>query len=287
MKGLLNRLLFKFIHQQWNIAIAERDNNLRLKNIHWIKHSYSDRWFADPFIISESRDSYIVLVEEFMRDSKKGRLARLTISKGDFRILSNETVLDLPTHLSFPNPISVDGEMYIYPENGQSGKTLYYEYGETLHNPQELSPLPLADAVIFKNENTYYLLYTIGKECNGNVLQVACADTLFGNYKHIQEIKFSDNIARRAGNVFEWEGRIISPAQVCNKEYGEGVSLQEIVFVGDDIQIKEITRLEPPTKDYPDGFHTYNVFKNQVVIDGYIYKYPFLRSMYYKLRRFI
>lgn len=287
MKGLLNRLVFKFIHQQWNIAIAERDNNLRLKNIHWIKHSYSDRWFADPFIISESRDSYIVLVEEFMRDSKKGRLAKLTISKGDFRILSNETVLDLPTHLSFPNPISVDGEMYIYPENGQSGKTLYYEYGETLHNPQELSSLPLADAVIFKKDNTYYLLYTIGKECNGNVLQVACADTPLGNYKHFQEIKFSDNIARRAGNVFEWEGRIISPAQVCNKEYGEGVSLQEIVFVGDDIQIKEITRLEPPTKDYPDGFHTYNVFKNQVVIDGYIYKYPFLRSIYYKLRRFI
>lgn len=288
MKGLLNRLVFKFIHQRWNIAIAERNEDLSLRNIHWVQHSYTDRWFADPFIISESQDSYIVLVEEFMRDPKKGRLARLTISKGDFRILSNETVLDLPTHLSFPNPIFVDGEMYIYPENGQSGKTLYYEYGEMLHNPQELSPLPLADAVIFKNENTYYLLYTIGKECNGNVLHVACADKPFGNYKHIQEIQFSDNIARRAGNVFEWEGRIISPAQVCNKEYGEGVSLQEIKVDGGKLIFNEIKRFSPPSPLYSKGFHTYNVWrKDIVVIDGYKYGCDFIRNLYWLIRKYI
>lgn len=287
MKGLLNRLLFKFIHQQWNIAIAERDSNLRLKNIHWIKRSYSDRWFADPFLINELPDSYVVLVEEFMRDSKKGRLARLTISKDDYKILSNETILDLPTHLSFPNPICVEGKMYIYPENGQSGKTLYYEYGETLHNPQELSPLPLADTVIYKKDSTYYMLYTIGKECNGNVLHVACSDMPFGNYKHIQEIKFSDNIARRAGNVFEHDGRILSPAQVCNHKYGEGISLQEVIFNEDELQFKETIRFKPPTKEYPEGFHTYNVYKNKVVIDGYKYTHPLLRKLYFGIRRIV
>lgn len=288
MKYLINKFLFKYVSQRWNIAIAEQNEDLSLRNIHWVQHSYSDRWFADPFIISESQVSYIVLVEEFMRDSKKGRLARLTISKDNFRILSNETVLDLPTHLSFPNPISVDGEMYIYPENGQSGKTLYYEYGETLHNPQELSPHPLADAVIFKNDNTCYLLYTIGKECNGNVLQVACADTPFGIYKHIQEIQFFDNIARRAGNVFEWGGKVISPAQVCNKEYGEGVSLQEIKVDDGKLIFNEIKRFFPPSPIYSKGFHTYNVWRNGiVVIDGYKYGSDFIHNLYWLIRKYI
>ncbi len=288
MRKLINNFLFKFVHQQWNIAIAERSSDLRLTNIHWVQHSYLDRWFADPFIISESSESYTVLVEEFMRDTKKGRIARLTISKSDYRILANETILDLSTHLSFPNPISVDGILYVCPENGNSGKTYYYEYGKVLRNSQELSPLPLADAVIFKYGSTYYLLYTIGKDCNGNVLHVACSDTPLGNYMHCQEIVFSDNIARRAGNVFELEGRLISPAQVCNNEYGEGVSLQEIIFADGRFVLNEIKRIFPPSSLYSKGFHTYNVWQNDiVVIDGYKYGCNFIHNFYWYIRRFI
>jgi hypothetical protein len=33
--------------------------------VNWMKHSYKDRWFADPFILDVTDDEIIVLVEEW------------------------------------------------------------------------------------------------------------------------------------------------------------------------------------------------------------------------------
>ncbi len=290
LKKHIRRLLFKFIHQQWNIAIAELNTDLTLKNVRWLKHAYSDRWFADPFIIAETKDMFTVLVEEYMRDEKKGRIACLTISKKDCSLFDNKTILDLPSHLSFPIYMISGNHIYVYPENGASGKTMYYEFKEnSLNNPKLFSELPLADPVVFYQNDSYYLLYTIGdKGCNGNELLISIADKPMGPYTPYASAIFEDNIARRAGNIFEWNGRLISPAQVCNKQYGEGVSLQEIIF--DDskhIKFKEIKRLYPFNKEYSEGLHTYNVFNNYVVIDGYKYNSPFLRRAYYFFRSFL
>ena len=32
-------------------------------HIHWLKHSYTDRWFADPFILDFNDEEIIVLFE--------------------------------------------------------------------------------------------------------------------------------------------------------------------------------------------------------------------------------
>lgn len=40
----------------------------------------------------------------------------------------------------------------------------------------------------------------------------------------------------------------------------------------------------PPTKMYSEGFHTFNVFGDKVVIDGYRYGSKFLHDLYFKIR---
>ena len=268
--SIIRKILQRYVLQDWNIAIAERNDDLSLKNIRWMKHNYNDRWFADPFIIDDTEDAYIVLVEEYMHATRLGRLARLTVSKKDCCLLKNETILDIETHLSFPNPIIVDGKVYIYPENGAAGNTKYYAYGKELKQEGVLSELPLADATITEMKGQYYIFATLGEECNGNNLRVYKSNAPLSCYMECQQIRFKDNTARRAGNVFEWNGQLISPAQVCNNDYGEGVSLQVLEENDGQISLKEIKRMMPPTKDYPEGFHTYNVYKdNVVVIDGY------------------
>lgn len=286
IKNYIKSLLYKYVYQDWNIAIAERDENLDLHNIKWLKHTYKDRWFADPFIIDDTDEAYIVLVEEYMHSTRLGRLARLTVSKKDCLLIKNETILDLKTHLSFPNPILVNGKIYVYPENGAAGKTKYYTYGKELDLKGVLSELPLADATITKISGHYYILATLGKECNGDKLRIYKSYSPLTDYVDCQQIRFPDNIARRAGNVFEWNGQLISPAQVCNNDYGEGVSLQVLEERYGQISLKEIKRMMPPTKDYPEGFHTYNVYKdNVVVIDGYRYGCKFLHNLYFKIRK--
>lgn len=284
MKSLLNKLIFNNIHRHWNLAIADIDDELNPYNIKWMKHEYNDRWFADPFIIDDTLDSFIILAEEFMRDDRKARLAKLTVSKNDCKLLNNETVLNLDTHLSFPNFIDVEGKIYVYPENGRSGKTNYYEFGTPLKRVGELSPLPLADAVIQEIGGNYYLFFTLGSECNGNRLLVHVANNPFGPYEPKQEIVFKDNTARRAGRMFKFENRLISPAQICNSSYGEGVCLQEVLFYGNLLKLQEIQRIYPSSKEYPSGLHTFNVFGSHVVIDGYRFKYPFLSKIYFFMR---
>lgn len=34
-------------------------------NIHWMKHDYKDRWFADPYLLEVTDNHIVVLVEEF------------------------------------------------------------------------------------------------------------------------------------------------------------------------------------------------------------------------------
>lgn len=284
MKNLINRLLFKYIHQQWNIAIADIGNDLSPSNVHWIRHNYSDRWFADPFIIDEDETCFIVLVEEYMQTVKRGRVARLTISKGDFSITNNETILDLPTHLSFPNTIKVNEKIYLYPENGASGHTLFYNYGDKLEVAGKLSELPLSDAVIHKFGDSYYLFFTIGDQCNGKVLTIYRSSEPFGNYQSFQEFTFSENIARRAGKIFIWGEKLISPAQVCNNQYGEGVSLQEVSLEDDKFKFVEIKRIYPFSDEYNQGLHTYNTFGSHVIIDGYKFRCLELRKLYFKTR---
>ncbi len=285
MKNIIYRFLFNYIHRHWNIAIASVSDDLIPSNVKWMKHNYHDRWFADPFIIEENDETLVILVEEFMRNQKKARLARLKVDKFDCVLLENETILELSTHLSFPIFITIDDRTYLYPENGRAGKTDYYEYGRVLRLEGELSQKPLADAVIKRFGEKYFLFYTVGKECNGNRLIINSSVNPWGPYEPLQEIVFSENIARRAGNMFVWNKRIISPAQICNNAYGEGVSLQEVKFVNGRFEIEEVKRIYPSSQQYPNGLHTFNVFGSKVVLDGYKYKFPFLSRIYFKVRK--
>ncbi len=284
MLRLINNFFFYIIHRQWNIAIADCDDNLCFKNIKWMKHDYKDRWFADPFIVDETADTFIILAEEYMRDDRKARLAKLTVSRDDCKLLNNETVLNLDTHLSFPNFIDINGEIYVYPENGRSGKTKYYKLDVPMKCAGELSPLPLADAVIQEIGGNYYLFFTLGSECNGNRLLVHVSKNPFGPYEPKQEIVFQDNVARRAGRMFKSGDKLISPAQICNNSYGEGLCLQEVVLDGELLKFQEIRRIYPSSKEYPNGLHTFNVYGNHVVIDGYRFRHQMLSRAYFSLR---
>ena len=129
------------------------------------------------------------------------------------------------------------------------------------------------------------MLATLNHECNGNILRVYKSDRQFDGYREVQRIEFGDNIARRAGAVFEVDGKLISPAQICNNAYGEGVSMQEVVYNDGRFSFVELRRDYPLSNKYKEGYHTYNVFNNNtIIIDGYRYGSKILRKIYLKIR---
>ena len=289
MKSLLKEYQSRLIDARWNIGIAETNDDLTIRNIRYIKHNhkFNESWFADPFVIEETDRDYIILAEEMLVDKSRGRIVRLTVNKTDMELSDFDVLLDLDTHLSFPNYIKTEDGVFIYPENGASGELSFYRYGKTLEKCGKVLEEAVFDSTIFSVEGSYYLLATEVANPNGNVLSVFVSGKPLSGYRKIQEISFSDNIARRAGNVFMNRGRLISPAQVCNKYYGEGLSFQEITVKDGRLSLEETKRMFPQGKMLSPGFHTWNflpVSRNKVVVDGYRFGSKFFHDFYFKIR---
>ena len=219
----------------------------------------------------------------------KGRIVRLTVRKSDMFLTDCEVLLDIETHLSFPNFLKVGPDVFIYPENGASGTLSCYKYGNTLEKCGVVLNQPVYDSTICLADGVYYLLCTEKTNPNGNILSVYGSSNPFSGYEKIQEIVFSDSIARRAGNVFHWNGNLISPAQICNKYYGEGLSFQQIAVKGGKLAFREIKRMYPKGGMLSPGLHTWNflpVSKNMIVIDGYKFGSKLFHDFYFKIRGF-
>uniref|UniRef100_UPI0040566755 glucosamine inositolphosphorylceramide transferase family protein n=1 Tax=Alistipes sp. TaxID=1872444 RepID=UPI0040566755 len=269
---------FKQLHNnRWNIGFIEcqqeKDIDIKPENIKWLKHDYKDRWFADPFILEISDKEIVVLVEEFCYKLKRGRIAKLTIDKKSYQLLSMKIILDLETHLSFPYIYTYQGTTYVLPENSQSGSSSIYRYewekGE-LHKVKEIAAIPLIDAIIYDNK----LLATLPPNQNGIELKIYEFDQHnMTVLKLIKTVYFNQNYARNAGAVLNWAGDLFRPAQDCTNGYGKGVILQNISA---DFSISSTPHISlyPNSFLYNLGLHTFNLKNNLIVVDGRGYRYP-------------
>lgn len=277
------------IEANWNIAIAGLGSDLVPVNPRWMKHSYRDRWFADPFILDEDQGTYTILAEEYMKKTARGRICCLTVTKRDCRLVYNQPLLDLDSHLSFPNYIEYGGEVYLYPENCASGKLTFYRLTAAGPEPCAEMPVPVVDPVVFRHPqgSGFYLFGTLPGDANGKDLHVFSAPELTGPYQELKTISFGDNTARRAGALFQRNGLLIAPAQICNKRYGEGISLQKVIFAAEKTpDLVEMTRMNARTAIQMTGFHTFNVKGDKVVIDGYKFASDFIHDTYFRIRGF-
>lgn len=245
----------------------------------WLKHGYSDRWFADPFIVEADNDKIVVLAEE-LEYGKLGRLVRLIISRKTKELIERSLILELPTHLSYPNPIVCNGKTYIYPENSQSGRLSIYKYhdsGELEFNSYLINQ-PLNDSSIIRNpsDNKYYLIAT---DSNINVHDntvMFSSDSIFGEWHKVYQnpIIMDSGYARPGGNFFIVGDDIYRPAQDCKGAYGNSLHIMKVDSITPWIE-REAFQLRPKSFKYSKGLHTINFHKSGIaVIDGNGYAYP-------------
>lgn len=293
MKYKFKKLYKSLVYHDWEIAFS--DNSLEgivkgeeLK-VHVMKHPYHDRWFADPFILDVTDTDFILLVEVVEDKSKKGMIAKLIVDKATYVLKSMKTVLELPTHLSFPVIVREGERILVYPESGASGKLLMYEY-----NPIDDSMKPLysimdqylADAVITDIFGRKLMFATLKGEENGQNLTVFETDEQ-NVWKSHSILHFGDNIARMAGEFFKIGDKIYRPAQESNTIYGHGMVIQEMSLDGDKWNVKEIRRITSPSKRYDQATHTLNSYKGHVVIDVKGYRHYFIGKFLVGLKNII
>lgn len=282
----------------WNLGFITDDISDVIKsdrlNIHWMKHNYNDRWFADPYLLEVTDKQIVVLVEEFSYKLRKGRIARLVVSRPDYVLQDMKIILELPTHLSFPVIYRKDNEVYVMPENSKSGGISIYRYDDQkimLEKVHEIGKLPLTDATIVKFKfGEEYVFSTKLPNPNGDELQIYSFDgnTMLMDEKPIANVSFPSNIARNAGDAFYIGEQLYRPAQDCNKCYGNGLNIQKVNKNGDAFTFETIKTFHSDNPNYGLGYHTFNMKNGLIVMDGHRLRFPrmvtFL-SLLHKIRK--
>lgn len=244
--------------------------------VNWMKHPYKDRWFADPFIFDVTDDEIIVLVEEWYDPIQRGRISKLIVDKSTYELKQLKVMIDEGSHLSFPAIERKENDIYIYPE--RAGTHLegykYNEKNDCFEKIGVVSDLPLTDSVITDLFGSRLLFSTKMPDANGKEIGIYSWDDTKREFVHQEYYHFEENISRMAGCFFACNGKIYRPAQVCIKSYGDAVSIQEVTYYDRRWNFKELCRLYSPNPDLDLGFHTFNTYKDIIVVDALGYRKP-------------
>ena len=285
----MSKLLEYFKATKYNIGFVDGNLESIIEGepikVNWMKHSYKDRWFADPFILDVTDNEIIVLVEEWYDPLQRGRISKLIVDKSSFDLLELKVMIDEGSHLSFPSIERIGNEIYIYPERAGSFLERYrYDHEkDSFEKDCRVSDLPLTDSVITDLFGQRLLFSTKMPDANGKELGIYSWDDKRKELVPLQYYHFDENISRMAGNFFTCNNKTYRPAQVCIKSYGDAVSIQEVSNENGKWNFKEVRRIYSPTKDFDLGFHTFNEYKGVIVVDGLGYRRPrlsrFLRGI--------
>lgn len=263
----------------FNVLGSYEDYAFKFKDIKWIKGlDYRKYWYADPFILSVNNDEVVILAEEWVRKTAKGRLAMLTCEKkrNNYFLKNNTTILEKDTHLSFPYIIKEDSQIYICPENHESGSVSIYTLdpvSKILKGPVVILNEELVDCQITKIGEYYYLFgtrFTGTNYCSSKKLQIYISNGLLGEYELFQIIENPLKEERGAGQIFSSDSKLYRPAQSCEGEYGSSIIIYEL-SLDETGKFKEILskRIIPDrNKHYGLRHHTFNVLSNIAAVDG-------------------
>ena len=274
----MSKLLEYFKATKYNIGFVDGNLESIIEGepikVNWMKHSYKDRWFADPFILDVTDNEIIVLVEEWYDPLQRGRISKLIVDKSSFDLLELKVMIDEGSHLSFPSIERIGNEIYIYPERAGSFLERYrYDHEkDSFEKDCRVSDLPLTDSVITDLFGQRLLFSTKMPDANGKELGIYSWDDKRKELVRLQYYHFDENISRMAGSFFVYGGNVYRPAQVCIKSYGDAVSIQEVSNENGKWNFKEVRRIYSPTKDFDLGFHTFNEYKGVIVVDGLGYR---------------
>lgn len=280
-----------FVDENYNIGFVENFTPKKLIDhqsigrISWLKHSYRDRFFADPFILKVSSETIEVLVEELIFDEHKGAISKLIVDRRTKRLISRQELLKIDTHLSYPAIINLDDKIYVYPENCEGGALNLYEYVPSspprLVYKSDIVSEPLVDSTIIVKKNSSFLIATKSPFTQSD-LYLYKSNNRLDDYRCVGIVSQGHRV-RPAGNFFEVDGDLYRPAQNCEKRYGASIDIMK-VFLDDSSYHEELVfSILPDSYKYNLGIHTLNFKDDLCVVDGYGYLYPILG----RLRKFI
>lgn len=232
-------------------------------------------FYADPCVITrDGRD--FVFIEDLDYARNLGTIACVELTPSG-PVAPARTVLELKTHLSYPQVFEWQGQVYMIPESAEARVVRLYRAVEFPWRWEPVADLirgyHTADATVIRHQNRWYL-FTVIPESGGGIheeLFLFHAQNLEGPWEpHPLNPVVSDvRRARCAGPIFRRGERLIRPAQDCTINYGRAVVFNEILeLTPETYRERALGRLDADWYPHLHGCHTYDTNGRLEMVDG-------------------
>ena len=223
------------------------------------------RFQADPFLFVKGNELY--LFYELQHWDNPGCIAMSKTS--DLKHWTTpQIVLQESYHLSFPFIFEDHGDIYMIPESQESDSIRLYKANQDLTSFTFVRTIlsqkrdyrinfSFNDSHIYKKDCRYYLFTSYQKDWMYYQELYMTDDLLKGEFiRHPQSpICESNEFGRNGGSLIDYKGTLLRVTQDCHKDYGDNISLMEIIKLDD--------------KYYEEKLYLRNVFhRNSVFVDG-------------------
>ncbi len=277
----------KFILGVWNVGIIEKSAEELLSGedykIRWVKHSYRDRFFADPFLLDTDQDFYYILAEEMPFYSFLGRIVKLKINKNTMKLAERSVLIESEVHLSYPFVYKDK----IIPEAYRGGSCIAYDK-ETLEK-EEIISHGLIDQTFLEYDGKQWIFATDGDNqlCGLKIFYKDFNDNTWHEHSK-NPVKQDIKTSRPGGHFFKIGDNLYRPVQDSEKLYGERIRIMRVdkltVDEFEETEVKEFSSKGFPPYDL--GFHTFNAEDGFTVVDGYKeYKSFFIKPLCLKFKK--
>lgn len=267
-----------FRQEDWDVAYAEiplrefiKDPKSYESDFVWFRRSHLNTYYADPFVISTAKDTYIFF-ESY--NYKKGKGSICVALKSE-KFKKHHEALYEPFHLSYPFVFQYNGTVYCLPEANESNRLTLYRFNEKeliLEKDSVLMEnIRAIDPTLYFKDGKWNLFLGLQKYSNIKLFRYLSND-LRGPYEtyYNNPIKTDCQNARMAGAFFTDGDTLIRPGQESIRYYGTAVRLNEVQVLSDDYYSEsQIIRIEPFNEcHFKHGLHTLNGNETMTVIDG-------------------
>lgn len=270
----------KIFTEQYNILIGENIKQLP-PDLNLLKKITppDDRFWADPCIIEKGNRSYL-FVEELIFAKKKGTILCMAFKKLS-DIDKGRIVVEKPYHLSFPSVFKYDDKYYMLLETKQNRSIELYE---CIKFPDKWAlkrvlkkEIEAADSFIcFKNDKWWLftnIAYGPGSSCNDELHIFYTDDPVNGEWiSHPSNpVVEGAGFSRNAGKLFEHQGKIYRPSQICVGHYGSGININEVIKLNvNEYEERCVHKITPSRKNGFTRIHTMDWGDKYLVLDGAI-----------------
>jgi hypothetical protein len=243
-----------------------------LMEFRWLPAERGHSW-ADPTLFSHGSSNWLFF-EQWQEGLTKGEIWRGLLGQ-DGSLSEVRSCLRQPYHLSYPQLLEDQGELFLIPESVEAGGVDLYrarQFPDDWVLETRLIEFPCVDPTIFRWRDRWWMIAS-----PQNVKGVAAISWLFSaprltgpwTVHPAGPVATSAENARGAGPICSYESRLIRPSQDCGQTYGRALVFNEILSMDAEGYAETvIARVDAGWKPGLAGVHTYSRLNDWEVIDG-------------------